>query len=185
MRVLLVRHGETDWNAAGKIQGVSDIALNGRGREQARSLAEALAAEGVAEIYTSPLRRALETAQIIGGALGLVPREAPELMELNFGCWEGCSWEEIAERWPDQFAAYAADRNGYAAPGGESYDDMLARARPFTEALRRKKSAGSALCVCHSAVMRGLIAAESGFSVDESYRRLRLPNGVVRELESR
>lgn len=186
VKVILARHGETDWNAAARIQGKSDIPLNGRGRAQARELAAAVQRLGTVEvIYASPLSRALETAQIIGRALGLEPAPAIELTELNFGDWEGCSWEEIGRRWPEQFAAYSADRKNYAPPNGESYADMLRRARPFVDALRAGPSAGAALCVCHSAVMRGLLAEEAGLEVGESYKKLKLPNGALAELESR
>lgn len=186
VKVILARHGETDWNASARIQGKSDIPLNGRGRAQARELAAAVQRLGTVEIiYASPLSRALETAQIIGRALGLEPAPAAALTELNFGDWEGCSWEEIGRRWPEQFAAYSADRKNYAPPNGESYAEMLRRARPFVDALRARPSAGAALCVCHSAVMRGLLAEEAGLEVGESYKKLKLPNGALAALESR
>ena len=77
MRVLLARHGQTDWNAAAKIQGASDVPLNARGREQARSLAERVRRERVGAIYSSPLSRARETAEIIGKTLGVNVITAP------------------------------------------------------------------------------------------------------------
>lgn len=185
MRVLLARHGQTDWNAAGKIQGVSDVPLNERGREQAAVLAgRVLDAGAISAVYTSPLKRARETAEIIGRRLGLEPVPVVALTELNFGDWEGCSWEEIGARWPEQLAAYEADRNNYAPPNGESYAVMLGRAWPFVDGLRRT-AGGAALCVCHSAVMRGLLAEEAGLEVGESYKKLKLPNGALAELESR
>ena len=181
MRVLLVRHGQTDWNAAGRIQGVSDIPLNELGREQARLLAAELNRPDV--IYTSPLKRARETAEIIGRELGSGVVCAPELTELNFGDWEGCSWEEIGRRWPEEFALYAADRRNYAPPGGESYAGMTSRAWPFITRLRSAPG-GDALCVCHSAVIRGVLAEERGLTVAESYDRIKLPNGIIIPLES-
>ena len=185
MRVLLARHGQTDWNAAGKIQGVSDVPLNERGREQAAVLAgRVLDAGAISAVYTSPLKRARETAEIIGRRLGFEPVPVGALTELNFGDWEGCSWEEIGRRWPEQFAAYSADRKNYAPSNGESYADMLRRARPFVDALRARPSAGAALCVCHSAVMRGILAREEGLTVTESYRKIKLPNGSVFGLQS-
>ena len=184
VKVILARHGETDWNASARIQGKSDIPLNGRGRAQARELAAAVQRLGTVEvIYASPLARALETAQIIGRALGLEPAPAAALTELNFGDWEGCSWEEIGARWPEQLAAYEADRNNYAPPNGESYAVMLGRAWQFVDGLRRT-AGGAALCVCHSAVMRGILAREEGLTVAESYRKIKLPNGSVFGLQS-
>ena len=186
MRVLLARHGETDWNAAARIQGASDIPLNARGERQAYELGAKLIDMGGAApdyIYASPLGRAARTAEIIGGMMGIRPIIAPALRELSFGEWEGCTWEEIGERWPREFAAYTADRENYAPPGVESYADMLSRAGPFVDSLRRAEGT-AALCVCHSAVMRGLLAREQGLGVAESYRRLRLPNGALVELGS-
>ena len=90
MRVLLARHGQTDWNAAGKIQGVSDVPLNERGRAQAAALAgRVLDAGAISAVYTSPLKRPRETAEIIGRRLGLVPVPVAALPELHFGDWEG------------------------------------------------------------------------------------------------
>ena len=184
VKVILARHGETDWNAAARIQGKSDIPLNGRGRAQARELAAAVQRLGTVEvIYASPLARALETAQIIGRALGLEPAPAAALTELNFGDWEGCSWEEIGRRWPEQFAAYSADRKNYAPPNGESYADMLRRARPFVDALRARPSAGAELF--DGAEDVEALAEEAGLEVGESYKKLKLPNGALAELESR
>ena len=186
MRVLLARHGETDWNAKGRIQGSSDTVLNSRGREQAVAMARRLlgmGARGPSKIYASPLRRAMETAEIVGRELGITPVIAPELTELSFGDWEGCSWEEIGRRWPGQFKSYSADRRNYAPPNGESYAQMLARAWPFVDALR--KTCGTVvLCVCHSAVMRGILAQEAGLTVSESYKKIKLPNGSIAELDS-
>lgn len=186
MRVLLARHGETDWNAAGRIQGASDVPLNDTGRAQARELAGRLMglSSRLNAIYTSPLKRAAETAGIIGRALGIEPVREDALTELSFGDWEGCSWDEIGYRWPEQFAAYAADRKNYAPPNGESYARMLARAWPFIETLRRAPGEGAALCVCHSAVMRGVLATEQGLSVGESYKKIKLPNGALAEVDS-
>ena len=187
MLVLLARHGQTDWNAAGRIQGASDIALNARGRAEARALAERLLSRGAEAprlVYTSPLSRARETAEIAAAALGVPVIPAQELTELNFGRWEGCTWKEIGRRWPMDFERYSADRLNYVPPGGESYADMLARALPFVTGLRLLDVAGCVLCVAHSAVLRALLAHERGIGIPESYKKLRLPNAALFELKS-
>ena len=114
------------------------------------------------ELYT-PARSSARwrRPEIIGRELGISPVSERALTELTFGDWEGCSWDEIGRRWPEQFAAYAADRRNYAPPNGESYAEMLGRAWPFVDALRARRAA-AALCVCHSAVMRGLLAGSRG-----------------------
>jgi broad specificity phosphatase PhoE len=92
--LLLVRHGETDWNAAGRLQGHTDRPLNDFGRRQAKELAERLAGEGADAIYASDLQRAKETAEIVGQRLGLPVVLDPDLREKNWGNWEGLTGDE-------------------------------------------------------------------------------------------
>jgi uncharacterized phosphatase len=92
--LLLVRHGETDWNAAGRLQGHTDRPLNDYGRRQAKELAERLAGEGADAIYASDLARAKETAEIVGTRLGLTVVIDPDLREKNWGSWEGLTGDE-------------------------------------------------------------------------------------------
>ena len=195
MHLLLVRHGETDWNAAGKIQGCTDTPLNARGRAQALALAGRLRGERPQRLYTSPLRRARETAAIVGAELALEPETVEALREISFGEWEGCSWEEIQRRWPREFAWCEGDRlnrappggESYgqlmerAPPGGESYGQLMERALPAVEAIRRAPG-GTAVAVCHSAVIRAVLCALEGMSIGEGYRRLRIKNSSVSEL---
>ena len=92
--LLLVRHGETDWNAAGRLQGHTDRPLNDYGRRQAKELAERLAGEGADAIYASDLVRAKETAEIVGERLGLTVVVDPDLREKDWGTWEGLTGDE-------------------------------------------------------------------------------------------
>ena len=92
--LLLVRHGETDWNAEGRLQGHTDRPLNDYGRRQATELAQRLAGKGADAIYTSDLARAMETAQILGARLGLTVVVDPDLREKNWGTWEGLTGDE-------------------------------------------------------------------------------------------
>lgn len=181
MRLLLVRHGETDWNAAGRIQGCTDTPLNARGRAQALALAGRLCGERPQRLYTSPLRRARETAAIVGAELTLEPETVEALREISFGVWEGCSWEEIQRRWPREFAWCEGDRLRRSPPGGESYGQLMERALPAVEAIRRAPG-GTAVAICHSAVIRAVLCALEGMSIGEGYRRLRIKNSSVSEL---
>jgi broad specificity phosphatase PhoE len=99
--LLLVRHGETDWNRELRIQGSSDTELNERGREQARELASELRDVDLDAVYSSDLRRARETAELATAGRGLDVRLDPGLRERSFGSWEGLTRSEVAERFPD------------------------------------------------------------------------------------
>ena len=119
-RILLVRHGETDWNASGRIQGHSDTPLNAAGRQQAQRAAQRLAPEPVRALYSSDLARAFETATIIGEPLGLTVVTSPRLRERQYGAWEGLTSAEIQARYPEQFAMWRARSTDFAPPQGET-----------------------------------------------------------------
>ena len=99
--LLLVRHGETDWNRDRRFQGHADPPLNETGREQANALAEELAGEEIELVYTSDLQRARETAQIVGARLGAGVVPLPALREIDVGEWQGLTWPEIEQRFPE------------------------------------------------------------------------------------
>lgn len=125
--VLLVRHGETDENAAACFQGRIDTRLNDHGREQSRALAERLRGEGIVALYASPLLRARETAQIVGDALGLPPVLDERLVEADAGAWSG---RMIADILADEASGYARWRVAdprFRFPGGESVAEQSQR----------------------------------------------------------
>ena len=104
--ILLARHGETDWNRDGRFQGHADPPLNELGRRQASELAERLAGDGVTALYSSDLRRALETAAALAARLGLDVMPHAGLREVDVGSWSGLTRDEIAERFPGSFRAW-------------------------------------------------------------------------------
>ena len=159
--LFLVRHGETDWNAAGRWQGQTDVPLNARGREQAREVAEGLRAGGIAAIASSDLLRARATAEIVASELGLeVSHLDAALRERRFGCFEGLTREEVAARFPEAWARYLADP-GPAPPGGESRDELIGRLLPaIASAVARLP--GPLLVVMHGGAMRALLAEHVG-----------------------
>ena len=117
-KIYLIRHGQTDWNRAGKIQGMRDIPLNEAGREQARRLAEGMAGRPVARVFSSSLQRARETAQILADSQGIPLYLVKGLEEISYGDWEGMSMEEIRQRFPNEFAAWWEDPVEGAPPKG-------------------------------------------------------------------
>jgi broad specificity phosphatase PhoE len=182
-RILLARHGETEWNALGRLQGHTDVPLNENGRAQARALAAELAGAGIAAIVTSDLSRARETGQIVAAVLGLgQPAIEPALRERRFGVFEGLTRDECAVRHPDAWRAWQ-ERAG--APEGAELQ-ALAVAR-IAEALARIAAGegGPALVVSHGGVMRlwlmdvlgeavPLIANAAVYGVEHDGRRFRV-----------
>jgi probable phosphoglycerate mutase len=125
--LILVRHGETEWNVVRRIQGHSDSRLTERGREEGRRVAERLAGLKLAAVYASDLGRARETGEMIAAPHGLAVRTKPELRERCYGEFEGRTREEIVAANPDTFAAWVADRQRLAPPGGETQAELSAR----------------------------------------------------------
>ncbi|HZZ85160.1 MAG TPA: histidine phosphatase family protein [Anaeromyxobacteraceae bacterium] len=156
--LFLVRHGETDWNAAGRWQGHTDVPLNATGRAQAQAVAARLRGEGVRAIATSDLCRARGTAEIVGEALGLEVAVVDEgLRERAYGEWEGLTRCECEVRYPGQWALHLSDPR-VAPPGGESMDALLARVVPAIHRAAERLEA-PALLVTHGGVMRAFLAA--------------------------
>ena len=133
------RHGETDWNAAGRWQGQTDIPLNDVGRAQARALAERLRGEGIVAVGSSDLSRARATAEIVAAALGLsVTYVDPALRERAYGVFEGLTLAECEERFPAEWARFADP--GGAPAGGETLDALAARMRSAASSAAARKA---------------------------------------------
>jgi broad specificity phosphatase PhoE len=146
--LLLVRHGETDWNAEGRLQGHTDTPLNDYGRRQAATLAEALAGDGIDAVYSSDLSRARETAEIVAARLGLPVVVEPGLREKNWGSWEGLTPME-------------RDATEYVGESTEDHRDRTLRA--LREIAERHPDA-RVLVVTHGGSMRRVQAAVTGFA---------------------
>ena len=181
MKLYLIRHGETDWNRLGRIQGLSDIPLNEAGREQARQLAAGFPAAhpGVKAVFTSPLSRARETAEILAGAMGCPVHVLPEATELSFGDFEGLTWEQAIALSEEGYRAGRRAELSDAAPGGESVYDMLCRILP-TLARAAETLDGDAALVTHGALIRRTVKFCIPGSGD--MRDPALKNGDYREL---
>jgi len=156
--VLLVRHGETDDNAADRFQGQLDPRLNDRGREQARALARSLAGEGLQAVYSSPLLRARETAEIIGAELDLEPVYDERLMEANTGDWTGLPYADVIAVALDEFRAWRSADRAFRFPGGESVAEQAERVAAALADVRSTSSL-PALVVTHGGSIRAVPGA--------------------------
>lgn len=169
--VYLARHGESDWNAANRFQGHSDRPLTALGRRQAEALADELA--GVATlsvIYSSPLRRALETAAAVGERTGLDPVPLDDLREVDVGAWTGLSRSEVEARFPEAFRRWLDGGQGWE--DGESYADMSYRVLSALLRLAEAHPDEELLVVSHGGPIRAIQAAAAGMDV-HAYRKLR------------
>lgn len=150
-RIWLVRHGETAWNAAGRLLGSTDQPLNDVGRDQARALAVKLTGAGLTGVWTSALGRARETGAIVAGALGLsTPSIDDELRERAFGVFEGLTREDCETQYPDAWRAWRAQTG--TPPGGETRE--AATERLGRSLARIADGHGDVAVVSHGAVMR-------------------------------
>jgi probable phosphoglycerate mutase len=133
-QIILTRHGHVEWIEPERFRGRADLALTDRGVEQARSTRRRIESLGpVAAVYTSPLRRCVRTAQIISEPLGLEAQPMPALTDIDYGEWQGRTRDEARARWPQEVDLWYRRPDMVRIPGGESLQDVLARA---THALR-------------------------------------------------
>jgi broad specificity phosphatase PhoE len=157
LELICVRHGRTAWNAVRRFQGRTDIPLDDEGRAQARALAAHLGRERFDVALASDLVRAAATAAAIGAACGVPIEAEPRLREMNFGVWEGLTWDEIVARTPELAGRPTSPRSQVPA-GGESFGDVCARIRPVLDGLAgRLPSDGRALIVSHAGIMHALL----------------------------
>ena len=180
-RLILIRHGETAWNRATRIQGHTDIPLSPLGLAQAERLAEALADERLAAIYSSDLSRARQTAEALARAQRLAVRLDTGLRERAFGRFEGLSWDEIAQAYPEDSARWRRREPDFAVGGGESLNAFSARC---LDAARRAAAAhpgDSIALVAHGGVLDCLYRAATRAAL-ESPRSWQLGNATINRL---
>ncbi len=156
-RLVLVRHGQSVWNASRRWQGHADAPLSELGRDQAKETARRLAGETFEALYASDLRRATETARIVGAPHGRVPVVDRRLRELDIGEWEGLSREQIAARWPEELERFDADEPGARAPGGETRSELQARVFAALDDLTGRHGGGPLLVVAHGGVLAAIL----------------------------
>lgn len=148
MKLFLIRHGETPWTVARRYQGSTDIPLNRKGIQQAKAIARALKADPPRYLYTSALRRARQTAQVIEKTLGPEPRVDPRLNELHFGKWEGVSYPDLARSRSRLFKRWQEGKLN-RPPGGESVAALARRVGEFFKEISERHSRDSLAIVAH------------------------------------
>jgi len=175
MRLLLARHGESVWNAEKRFQGHTDIALSDRGRAQAHALGRALRGHHVTHAYVSPMRRAVETAEIALADAGIPYTPIDELRELSLGEWEGCTVDEIRAQDGDPYGAWLRAPLDCPPPGAEPLPDVRDRVLSAVERIGAAHSDGDALLIAHGGVISVYACHVLGCSFNHLWR-LRVDN---------
>lgn len=174
MRLILTRHGETEWNLLHKTQGRTDTVLTETGREQARAFSRRLAGVELECVYTSPLKRARETAEILAEPHGVPVVDDDALMELAFGAWEGLTFTEIGENFTKELEVWSDAPNACVIPGGEPFSELFARCGEFLRRINERHD-GTIAAVSHS-VPTKLIASMCLGVPPEKLHNIRIDN---------
>jgi probable phosphoglycerate mutase len=170
-RLILLRHGETQWNVEDRYQGQLDSPLTDTGRDQARALAERLALHnGIAALYSSDLGRAIETAEIIANRTNHTLVTHSGLRERNLGVFQGLTREQVKERWPNEFKLLRSSNVDYATPEGESSRGMTLRFVSALESLAAKHPGETIAAVTHGGALTSLFRHVLGIPAEAPRR---------------
>jgi len=177
VRLWLVRHGQTDWNAEGRYQGHADMPLNEQGLMQAHQLAQKLAGKPLGKpseerfeaLYTSDLQRALQTAGVLGACLGLTPHRDARLREIHQGDWQGLLIADVANRFAAEVERRRADPLSARPPGGESVGELAARMASAAGDIARRHPGRKVLVVTHGLSIAALLAQARGVPLAQVY----------------
>lgn len=168
MKLILIRHAESEMS--GRYLGHTDPPLSDRGQAQATALAHRLAGERLSALYASPLQRALDTAQTIAAPHRLEVKVVAALAELDFGDWDGLSYEEIEHRDPEQLARWLADPMAIHPPGGETLAHMSHRTVAAVQAIVTRHPQGAVAIISHGGPIRALVCHALELSPEVHWR---------------
>ena len=156
MKIYIIRHGQTDWNVEGKIQGRQDIPLNAAGKMQAQALAKGMENRPITAIYSSPQLRAMETAQAIAAAQNVPIHTLPQLVEIGYGNWEGRRAEDILTTDRELYESWWQHPATVAPPGGETLNQVDSRCQEAWNIIRRDIEGDTAV-VAHGGTLAHFI----------------------------
>jgi alpha-ribazole phosphatase/probable phosphoglycerate mutase len=157
--IYIVRHGETEWNAQGRIQGHTDISMSDKGRQQARTLARRLSQVSFDVAYSSDMSRTRETAEIILGESRIPLHTTPQLREYNKGVFEGLTVHEYARKYPELYQASLVNDLDFAPIGGETIRQTTVRMTQFADELKERHLEDTVLIVGHGGSLRSFMVA--------------------------
>lgn len=158
-KIIFVRHGQTEWNVLGRYQGQTDVALSPLGIEQAEKLAAHFPVDKIEAVYSSDLARAMKTASCVADRFVLTVEPRPELRELNFGDWEGLTYDEIVAKWPDALENFFQHPDVLEIPHGESFPKLRERALACVEEIVARHPDQTVAVFAHGAILRTILTA--------------------------
>ncbi|MBZ4653671.1 MAG: pspA 1 [Peptococcaceae bacterium] len=161
-RLIFVRHGLTIWNYEFRYQGHTDIELSEEGIAQAQALQKRLSTEKPSAIYSSDLRRAWQTAQIIAEAFGLPVNLLPELREINFGVWEGLTYRDLEKNYPELLKTWLETPDQLVIPGGETFAMVQERALKAVKDIAQQYPDDTVIIVTHGGTIAAIICGLQG-----------------------
>jgi len=182
-RLLLVRHGITESNSARKFVGYSDVELSTAGYRQVERLRERLVDDKIDAVYSSDLRRALVTAEVISSGHKVDIVTCPELREVNYGSVEGLTFEEISRLYPEVAESLTNFSLRLKFPGGEDFEGFIERASKFLDKLKRHTPSQTMLIVSHGGPLRVLVCCLLGIDLGH-WRQIRLDNASLSIMET-
>ncbi|HRZ00908.1 MAG TPA: histidine phosphatase family protein [Burkholderiaceae bacterium] len=182
-RLVLIRHGETEWNAAGRLQGAIDVPLSQLGLWQAQRVAQRLRGESFAAVVSSDLERARQTATPLAAALGLPVQPEPRLRERAYGIFEGERYAGLAERYPAEWAVHQARDPDWVIPGGESIVQLRDRVAEALDEIARRYAGTQVAVVAHGGVLDAAYRLATGIPW-QAQRSHALPNAGINRLRA-
>jgi len=180
-RLIIIRHGETDWNVEGRYQGQADPPLNQKGITQARKLAYELKKTGLEILFSSPLKRAFQTAKEVADLLNIPLNIEPRLMEIHQGEWQTLLVTEIAERYPTVFSSWKTQPWTVTIPGGENIFQVQQRVHEALDDILSKNQNKYIGLVCHRIPIALIKIRYQGLNPD-LVRDIQLPNSYWEEI---
>ena len=170
-RIILVRHGETEWNRVERFRGRADVPLNGTGLFQAQATGRRIADEWrPVAIYSSPLSRAVRTAEAVAWHFNLPIQVNPGLIDIDYGQWQGLTPDEARERWPEVVDAWYSAPHTVHIPGGETLDDLRARGLKTVNELSALHKGQTIVLVSHTVINRIILLGVLGLGKDRFWR---------------
>jgi len=183
-RIILVRHGQTEWNRVERFRGRADIPLNAAGIAQAEAVARRIAADWTpSAVYASPLGRAVQTARAIAAPFELEVRPHPGLNDIDFGDWQGLTPDEAKARWPELVEAWLRTPQSARIPGGESLAGLGERSLRAVRELAARHDGETIVVVGHTVLNRTLILVLLGLGL-ERFWRIRQDTAAINVIEA-